>query len=110
MIGALLTYLPALLATLALELPIVAVAFRGRDRRRALQIAIAVNLLTHPLVTLAAWHLEVEHAWLEAAVIVVEALAYDLLLPTRPWRALLVSLLANATSWIGGFLLMALLA
>ncbi len=110
MIGALLGYLPLLLATLASELPIVAIALRGPHRARALRVCVAANLLTHPLATLAAWHLSLDVFWIEAVVTLVEAYAYERLARATMLRSLLVAIVANALSWLGGMLLATLLA
>jgi hypothetical protein len=103
-------YLKALATTLLLEVPVVALGYRGvAPRGRAVAVAAAANLATHGLLW-AAW------PWLpgtylarlagaELAVAAAEALAFGFLLGGSPRRAVAVSALANALSTAAGLAL-----
>jgi hypothetical protein len=100
-------YLLALATTLVLELPAVAVGYRGVARpARTLAVALAANLATHGLLW-TAWAAlpggyAIRLAATEAAVLVAEALAYRVLLGGSTARALAVSAVANALSTAAG--------
>jgi hypothetical protein len=102
-------YLLALLLTLAIEIPVVALVFAGQRLRMALVCLVATtatHLLMHfvlPSVCPTA------RSWLiagEAQALVLEALAYLLLSrPRDPGRALIASALANSASFAAGLAL-----
>lgn len=107
--------LTALLLSIAIELPVAALALyaleKRADRTVAL-VAIAATLVTHPL----AWFLNtvalvevmsfaVRAAIIEISVSAMEAFIYARALQIGSFRALLVSALANACSFGTGLLL-----
>ena len=103
-------YWLALGVTLALEGAVVTVAWAGlAPLWRRLGTAAAVNLATHGLLWLAWPHLPGSYparlAAAEAAVVVLEATAYRLVLPGSFRRALLASAAANALSTAAGLAL-----
>jgi hypothetical protein len=75
-------YLRALLLTLAVEVPLYAVALRGMWRVRwpvAVALGAGVNLLTHPVLWSVLWRLR---AW-----------------PAYPWMLLVLEVAAVAAEW-----------
>lgn len=103
-------WLDAFLLTLACELPLVLLATRPLSPARVLLVAVAANLLTHPL----AWRLSMTLppddyrtgvALIEAGVVIVEALCYRWWLRIGVARAFGVSLLANTASALTGWIL-----
>lgn len=102
MIPVLLTYLPLLLLTLAVELAVVAM-LSPAPRREALRACLALNLCTHPLATLIGWSLPTdETVALELVVFLAEWVGYSRLLQQSPLRALGLALPANAASLLAG--------
>jgi hypothetical protein len=101
-VSGLATYALALAATLAVELALVA-ALGGRDRRgAAVEAAAWLNLVTHPLATLAV-HLTAVGVWpLELAVTALELCGYRLALRAAWARAALLAIAANAASFALG--------
>lgn len=103
--------IPALLLTLAVEVPLYAVALRALGLatwRRAALLGVLVNLLTHPLLW---WFLAPRPAagrlWgAEAAVVVAEAAVLWVACRRDPALLLVTSLGANATSVLIGLLLL----
>ena len=103
-------YLFALLVTLAIEYPFVHVGFRGRRKLRPPWALLAAFVVVHMLTHGALWHLwpRLPGDYLgkllvgETLVTLVEAAAYGQLLGVSNRRALLVSILANATSTVVG--------
>ena len=69
-------YLPWLLATITVELGVVAVLAPAPLRARLLLVVVFANVLTHPLAMLAV--VEFPQAWLptELLVVLIEAFAY----------------------------------
>jgi hypothetical protein len=107
------TYLAALALTLAIECPLVWLAYRGRPVTRVLVTALAANLFTHRLLW-ALWpSLPGSYAprlvAAELVVWLVEAAAYGAVLRGRPARALAVSGGANLASTLCGLALWSLL-
>lgn len=117
-------YAIAAAVTLAVELPLVLyLARRARLLRtdaRILAAAGAANLLTHPALWYVPWSffpaaLEPASYPLyvvvgETAVLLVETLVYwRVLAPGRPWLALAMSALANASSYGVGMVVWAIL-
>ncbi|MEV0132360.1 hypothetical protein AB0H83_28350 [Dactylosporangium sp. NPDC050688] len=103
--------IPALLLTLAVEVPLYALALtalRLAAWRRAVLLGAAVNLLTHPLLW---WFLAPRPSagrfWAaEAAVVVAEAAVLLAACRRDPALLLVTSLGANATSVLIGLLLL----
>ena len=103
--------IPALLLTLAVEVPLYAVALRAlrlASAGRAVLLAVAVNLLTHPVLW---WFLaprpSAARFWgAEAAVVVAEAGALLLACRRDPVLLLVTSLGANALSVLIGLLVL----
>lgn len=105
----LLEYLPWLLGTMMLELGVVAALAPRAQRRRALQVCCAANLLTHPLATMLQWFGWADLLSLELIVALVEGLAYWRLLAVSALRAGVLTFAANLLSAIAGVLTLALL-
>jgi hypothetical protein len=103
-------YIAYLGATLALECPVVVMAYAGvTSRGRRLAAALATNLATHGLLW-SLWPLlpgsyPARLAVTEASIVLVEAGCYRFLLGGTAMRALGVSALANALSVAAGFAL-----
>jgi hypothetical protein len=103
--------IPALLLTLAVEVPLYVLALAGlrlASWRRAVLLGGAVNLLTHPVLW---WFLaprpDAVRFWgAEAAVVVVEAAVLFLACRRDPAVLLVTSLGANAVSVLMGLLLL----
>lgn len=98
----------ALALTLACEVPLACGWLRGSPLARTALTAVAASGLTHPL----AWHVASRLSpaqyraglwWIEAAVVLVEALVFRLALGLAWPRALAVSLAANALSMAVGW-------
>ena len=88
------TYPLALLLTLVIELPIVL----GLAGRRAVPTAVALNLVTHPLLWLAMLRFGVGLWTAEAAVVAAEAIGYRFVAGLTAGRAAGISFLANGLS------------
>lgn len=99
-------WLTAFLLTLAIEIPLVAALAPRGQRRLAVSIAVAAQMLTHPLAWLAVVGGHFGWWTVEASVVVVEALVYAVA-AGRPLRAFGVSLLANTASATAGLLVLA---
>ncbi len=104
-------YLQALLLTIAIEVPIVALAFPGRRLRMALACLVATTT-THLLMHFALPSLcPTRRTWViagEAQALVLEALAYGLCSRPRDFaRAFIASALANSASFAAGLVLQA---
>lgn len=94
----LLDYLPALLLTVAVEAPLAAaLAPRGR-RAHLLATALCLNLVTHPLATLAVCELTGGFLLVELAVVAAEAVGYRAVGRLTPLRAAALALVANAVT------------
>lgn len=100
----------ALAVTLAVELPVYALALRalGLSLVRAAVAAVAVNLLTHPVVWLAISHAEAAY-WrafvvAELAAWLVEAVAVYAWVRRDGRLIALTALVANAGSCLAGVL------
>lgn len=98
----------ALALTLACETPLACWWLREHPLARTAFAAMAASALTHP----AAWHLASRLSpsqyraglwWIEAAVVLVEAVVFRLVLRLAWPRALAVSLAANALSMAVGW-------
>lgn len=88
-------YLPYLAATILLEVPLaVALAPAGARRRVALD-DLLLNVLTHPLATLAYAFARLPLLPVEVGVWAVEAAGLRLVTRLSPGRAALVSLACN---------------
>jgi hypothetical protein len=103
-------HLLALGLTLALEVPVVAIAWAGvAPMGRRVAAGLAVNLATHGLLWLVWPGLPGSYAArlvaAELGVVLLEAAAYRLALAGSLRRALAASLLANALSVGAGLLL-----
>jgi len=105
MIVALLSYLPSLLLTLAVECALVAAAAPRPLRKAAVTACLALNLFTHPLATLLSWYWVPGLVELELLVFFVEWLGYALLLRLHVASALRYALLPNLLSAVLGFCL-----
>jgi hypothetical protein len=98
-------YEAALALTLAVEVPL-AIALAGPARRwRAASDAPLLNLLTHPLACAAYLRLAAPLPLVEVVVTLVEAAGYRLVTGLSTRRALLVSVLCNATTTLLGVVL-----
>ncbi|MCA8970166.1 MAG: hypothetical protein KDC95_10295 [Planctomycetes bacterium] len=102
MLSVLLEYTPWLALTLALECAVVALLIRGAGRQRALRACIAINLLTHPIATLAVLEAGFNVVPVELVVIVVEVVLYHQILRLRATRAIMLGVVANLVSWGAG--------
>jgi len=98
MLQTLVAYLPTLLLTLLLEAAVVAEIARRGERALAVQVCLALNLLTHPLATL----LQSDVLAIEALVVFCEWLGYAQVLRCTLPRALWFATAANAVSWFAG--------
>ncbi len=89
-----------LLLTLLLEIPIVAFFFRKRKRKSVMGVALFLNLVTWPLVNIIRfntnWNLEI----VEIVVVTLEGVGYWLIIKCSWKKAALISLIANAVSFI----------
>jgi len=110
MFATLLEYLPTLLLTLLLEGAVVMALARRSERALTLEVCLALNLLTHPLASLLAWHWQPDVLLLEVPVVLGEWLGYAQVLRCTLAHALLLSVAANAASWLAGVLLWAVIA
>lgn len=101
-----LRYTTALLLTVLIELGVARI-LRPRAWRRLLVDVPLVNLVSHPLLTLAVRHLHLPLPVGEVGVVVLEGLLYRSVtgLPAR-W-AWTLSIVANFTSWFVGVLVLA---
>ena len=99
------TYFLALGVTIAVEIPLLLVCTPSRDRARVWQIALLLNLFTHPLANLAYWEGLAPLLIIEVGVVVVEALGYFLLTPLSLRRSLALAALANLITGLGSLLL-----
>jgi hypothetical protein len=99
----LLSYLPALIGTILLEL-IVCAAWARRGHRALVALAsIGLNLVSHPLATAA-----LVFGWsgfpaVEAAVVCGEAIGLAAIARVRAWRAVCMALSANALTVVASF-------
>lgn len=109
MLPTLQVYLPTLLLTLVLELAIAAALAPRALRRRTLTTCAALNLVTHPLATLALGVWTTGWLPLEVTVTVAEAFGYRAVVPLGAARAWGLALLANAVTAFGALLWSALL-
>jgi hypothetical protein len=98
----------AFAATLVVELAVATPLLRGPRAQRVVLVALA-NLASHPLVWFVFPDLGLGYAaWLalaEAWAVVVEGIAYRVLLPTTTGRAMLVAAVANGASLAVGHVL-----
>jgi hypothetical protein len=96
--GAALTYLALLGATLAIEVPLAA-ALAGRGRRsEACMAALALNLVTHPAATALVGLAGAPWLPTEIAIAAAEALGYRALTALGRCRSIAVALATNALS------------
>lgn len=86
-----------LVATIAIELLVALIVFRGVDRRHLALTVVSVNLITHPLAWLA---VSSGISWLtvEGAVMTVEVGVFALLFPRHRHQAILCAVLMNIAS------------
>jgi hypothetical protein len=89
------SYLPLLLATVLVEGCIAWWWAPPSLRRRGVEAAISLNLLTHASATLAMLHLQVPFGALELAIVAVELLGFYWLVGLRLRSALGLALVAN---------------
>ncbi len=100
-------YFVTLVLTIGSELAIVAVArqFVPKLRERpTLSTCICINLLTHPLATLASLGLSFPILPVELAVIVAESIGYRYVARIPVTWSISLALLTNVASMIVGFL------
>jgi|SRR5688572_9553192 len=103
--GAPLTYLALLAATLLIEVPLAA-ALAGRAWRRDVAFAaLALNLATHPLATGLVWLAGAPWLPVECAVAIAEAFGLRSLTSLGARRALVIALSSNALSALAGLAL-----
>jgi len=101
----LISYLPLLLLTLAAECAVLACLAPREQRRRALEVCVGLNLVTHPLVTLLSWRLGVDMLALELSAFLFEWWGYATLLRIRSITALRYALLTNVCSAVNGIVI-----
>ncbi len=89
-----------LLLILLVELPIVGFFFRKRKRKLALVAGLFVNIITWPLVNIIRLNTDWNLNMVEIGVVIFEGVAYWLLLGRNWKKAILITLLANAASFI----------
>lgn len=99
-------YEAALALTLLVEVPMALALVGAAARRRAAWDAPLLNLLTHPLACAAYVRLAAPLLLVEVVVTLVEAAGYRWVTGLSARRALLVSLLCNATTTAIGVVLM----
>lgn len=99
------SYVVALVLTLAIEVPIAVGLTPAGSRRRMWIDAALLNLFTHPLLTVGLrWN--VWDFWSgEALVWLAEAVGYALVSGLRPGRAVLISTVCNGITVILALLL-----
>jgi hypothetical protein len=90
--------------TLLIELPIVILYFR-KEWKRALTVAILLNLFTWPLLHIFLFETRININYLELVVALVEGFGYFLLMKCRWWQALLLSFFVNGLSYGVGILI-----
>lgn len=91
-------YAGTLLLTLAIEVPLASLLAKSAPVPRPWLDALFLNLLTHPLATLALFH-RIAGFWpVEAAVALVEALGYRTVTRLSWGRALLVATACNGAT------------
>lgn len=88
-----------LLLTILVELPIIAFFFTKRKRKYALSIGFFVNIITWPLINIIRINTDWNLNWVEVGVVIVEGVAYYLLLGRHLKRSILITILANAASF-----------
>ncbi len=102
-------YLTALVITLAIEIPIVALVFKGQRARMALCCLVATtatHLAMHFLLPRVVSSYQQFILVGELMATIIEALVYALSSRPRDWsRAMLASALANTTSYAAGLIL-----
>ena len=100
-------YLVTLVLTLGIELAIVAVARQFAPKLReipTLSTCVSINLLTHPLATLAHLGLSVPFLPVELAVIFAESIGYRCVGEIAGKWSISLALMTNVASLIVGFL------
>ena len=105
MIAPLLSYVPLLALTLGLELGVVLLLARRDLRSRAATACLALNLFTHPTVTLLSWRWHAEPLSLELLAFLCEWVGYARLLGIGALPALGYAAAANLVSAAAGFAL-----
>jgi hypothetical protein len=89
-----------LLLTILVELPIIGFFFRKRKRRPALMLGLMVNVVTWPIANIIRLNTEWNLNYVEIGVVIFEGIAYWLFLGRNVKRAVLITLAANAASFI----------
>ncbi len=106
MIYFLVEYLPLLAVTMVVEAAIAWWWAPARLRRRCVAVSVCLNLLTHPLATLALLELAVPHLLLEAIVMGVEYVGYREVAGLRVRHALGLAVIANLITALLAFVWM----
>ncbi len=89
-----------LLLTLLVELPIIAFFFRKRKRKAALLVGLLVNLITWPIVNIIRLNTDWSLDMVEIGVVIVDGLAYWFFLGRNISKAVFITVLANAASYL----------
>ena len=100
-------YLVTLALTIGIELAIVGVARQFTPKLRetpALSTCVCINLLTHPLATLAHLGLSLPILWIELAVIFAESIGYRYVGRIPATWSISLALLTNIASVTVGLL------
>jgi hypothetical protein len=90
----------SLLLTLILELPIVGFFFKARKRRPAYLACLFVNLVTWPIINIIRLKTDWDLNMVEIFVVIAEGLGYWFILNCGWKKAILVTLVSNAISFI----------
>jgi hypothetical protein len=89
-----------LLLIILVELPIVGFFFRKRKRKNALFICLFVNIVTWPIVNIIRLNTNLNLDVVQLFVVIAEGMGYWLICHIGWKKGFLISLLANATSFI----------
>ena len=99
-------YLTTLSLTIAIELMIVAVVRRfvpALRERSTLSTCLCINLVTHPLASLACLGLGLPILGIELAVIVAESIGYRTVAGISARWSIVLAVVANLASMLFGF-------
>lgn len=89
-----------LLLIILVELPIVGFFFRKRKRKNALIICLFVNIVTWPAVNIIRLNTNLNLDIVQIFVVIAEGMGYWLICHIGWKKGFLISLLANASSFI----------
>ncbi|MBL0357316.1 MAG: hypothetical protein IPP72_10725 [Chitinophagaceae bacterium] len=74
--------------------------FKKRKRRYALSVGLFVNIITWPIVNIIRLNTDWDLNWVQVGVVVVEGFAYWLLLGRHIKRSIIMTIVANAASFL----------